>query len=213
MSSKLRLLIADDSPEFRRNVRAMLTYETEFEVVAVARDGQEALEMARKMQPDVAVMDYHMPDMDGIATIKALARISPRTRCIIMSVDGEPERQTRAQSAGALQYLLKPFTTEDFIAAIQRAAQAPPLPSTQSLKRPQTAPMPPQPLNQQQVNGFLKTGRMDDEAARAYTEYVHHADAHPETLARLAEIFCARREWRTLRRICERMESAEAAHE
>jgi DNA-binding NarL/FixJ family response regulator len=213
MSSKLRLLIADDSPEFRRNVRAMLTYETEFEVVAVARDGQEALEMARKMQPDVAVMDYHMPDMDGISTIKALGRISPRTRCIIMSVDGEPERQTRAQSAGALQYLLKPFTTEDFIAAIHRAAQAPPLPTTQNLKRSQTAPMPPQPLNQQQVNGFLKTGRMDDEAARAYTEYVHHAEANPATLARLAEIFCARREWRTLRHICERMESAEAAPE
>lgn len=212
--SKLRLLIADDSPEFRRNVRAMLTYETEFEVVAVARDGKEALEMARKMQPDVAVMDYHMPDMDGISTIKALARISPRTRCIIMSVDGEPERQTHAQSAGALQYLLKPFTTDDFIAAIHRAAQSPSLPTTQNLpKRPQTSPIQLPPLNQQQVNGFLKTGRMDDEAARAYTEYVHHPEANSETLARLAEIFCARREWRTLRRICERMESAETAHE
>lgn len=204
--SKLRLLIADDSADFRRNVRAMLSGERDIEIVAVARDGYEALEMARKLQPDVAVMDLHMPGMNGLETVQAIATISPQARCLIMSVDHAYGRIEEVLAAGALEYLLKPFTTEEFVSAIRRAMRgamaARPLPPARPL-------VSGRPLNHAQVLQLLKTGRMDDEAARAYVEYIQHAEAQHETLARLAEVFCARREWRHLRLICERMERAE----
>lgn len=119
---RLRLLIADDSSDFRRNVRAMLSDERDFDIIAIARDGFEALEMARKLQPDVAVLDLHMPGMNGLETVQALGRISPRTRCLIMSVDHAYGRIDAAREAGALEYLVKPFSVEDFVAAVQRAA-------------------------------------------------------------------------------------------
>jgi two-component system nitrate/nitrite response regulator NarL len=201
--AKLRLLIADDSSDFRRNVRAMLADERDFDIIAIARDGFEALEMARKLQPDVAVLDLHMPGMNGLETVQALARVSPRTRCLIMSVDHAYGRIDAAREAGALEYLVKPFSVEDFIAAVQRAAAVAPRATTDQLRNEP-------PLNQPLVLTMLKTGRMDDEAARAYIEYIRHPNAQPETLARLAEIFCARREWKHLRHICERMEAVEA---
>jgi len=198
---RLRLLIADDSSDFRRNVRAMLSDERDFDIIAIARDGFEALEMARKLQPDVAVLDLHMPGMNGLETVQALGRISPRTRCLIMSVDHAYGRIDAAREAGALEYLVKPFSVEDFVAAVQRAAASAPRPISVLQSEP--------PLNQPLVLTMLKTGRMDDEAARAYAEYIRHPNAQPETLARLAEVFCARREWTHLRHICERMEAAE----
>jgi two-component system nitrate/nitrite response regulator NarL len=199
---KLRLLIADDSSDFRRNVRVMLTDERDFDIIAIARDGFEALEMARKLQPDVAVLDLHMPGMNGLETVQALSRISPRTRCLIMSVDHAYGRIDAAREAGALEYLVKPFSVEEFVAAVQRAAAVAPRPTTDQLR---AEP----PLNQPLVLTMLKTGRMDDEAAHAYVEYIRHPNAQPETLARLAEVFCARREWAHLRLICEKMEAAE----
>lgn len=208
---KLRLLIADDSPEFRRNVRAMLAYEREFEIVAVARDGPEALEMARRLLPDVAVMDLHMPGMDGLMTIRAMAGVSPRTACLIMSVDGEGEKLRQAMAAGARAFLLKPFTTDEFVTAIRDAAAAGPEAAPRNEPRATGALHTNRPLNQAAVTLFLKTGRMDDEAAGAYAEYILHPQAEPEVMARLAEIFCARRDWRNLRLICERMERSDSA--
>ncbi|MDW8327877.1 MAG: response regulator [Anaerolineales bacterium] len=201
--TKLRLLIADASSDFRRNVRAMLADERNFDIIALARDGFEALEIARKLQPDVAVLDLHMPGMNGLETMQALARVSPRTRCLIMSVDRAYGHVDAMRKAGAPEYLVKPFSVEEFIAAVRRVVAATPYVTGDRLGNEP-------PLNQPLVLTLLKTGRMDDEAARAYLEYIHHPNAQPETLARLAEIFCARREWKHLRHICGKMEAAEA---
>ncbi len=73
-SGPIRLLIVDDFAETRENLRKLLQFESDIEVVGAARTGEEALQMARDTQPDVVLMDINMPDMDGIAATEALLR-------------------------------------------------------------------------------------------------------------------------------------------
>src|SRR3972149_17368 len=108
----IRLLIADDNTEFRESTQMMVSLEPDIQVVSLARDGQEAVELARQHQPDVAVIDVHMPKVDGLTAIRTLARVSPDTACMAMSYDGEREILRQAMAAGAREYLIKPFKTD-----------------------------------------------------------------------------------------------------
>jgi YesN/AraC family two-component response regulator len=208
--TKLRILIADDSPEFRKGVRMMLALERDVEVVAVARDGQEAVEMAQRLHPDVAIMDINMPRLDGLSAIKAMGKISPTTVCMIMSSEGERDMLRQAMSAGVREYLIKPFSAEEFMTAVRRTL-AHAADQHKKNEEARAAEAERDRFLTQLVLSYLKTGRMDDEAAKAYAVYILRPQADPSVLARLAEIFCARREWRQLRIICDRMERLEAA--
>ncbi len=225
----IRLLIADDNAEFRRSAEMMVSLENDIEVVSLARDGQEAVEMARSQQPDVAVIDVHMPKVDGLTAIRALANVSPTTVCMAMSYDGEREVLRQAMAAGAREYLIKPFNTDEFLNAIRRVAIHAPEPSkTGTLNKIKTGGLSQtgslaktgtledgdrireQELIQVAVS-YLKTGRTDNDAARVYSELVKLRNMDPNTLTRLAEIFLARRDWQTLRLICERLEKLNRA--
>jgi DNA-binding NarL/FixJ family response regulator len=175
----------------------MLAHEPEVEVVVVARDGQEAIEMAQRVQPTVAVVDVNMPRLDGLSALRELARVSPQTGFMIVTGSQDPTVRREAARYGVREFLLKPFSPTEFMAAIRRAA------AQAAEREPPSAPA-------QNVLAYLKIGRMDDEAARVYAEYIRQPQADPDLLARLAEIFCARREWRELRLICERMEGFES---
>src|SRR5258706_7868445 len=118
----IRLLIADDNAEFRKSTQMMVSLEEDIGVVSLARDGQEAVEMARQYRPDVAVIDVHMPKVDGLTAIRALAHVSPSTVCMAMSYDGEREILRQAMAAGAREYLIKPFNTDEFLNAVRRVA-------------------------------------------------------------------------------------------
>ncbi len=205
--STIRLLIADDNAEFRKSTQLMVSMEEDIEVVSLARDGQEAVEMARQYRPDVAVIDVHMPRVDGLTAIRALAHVSPATVCMAMSYDGEREILRQAMAAGAREYLIKPFNTDEFLNAVRRVAarNAEPLSKTGGLRDPEALRQREQELIHQAVN-FLRAGRTDNEAARVYGELVKLRTLDSNTLIRLAEIFLARRDWSTLRLICERLE-------
>jgi YesN/AraC family two-component response regulator len=207
----VRLLIADDTAEFRKSARAMLSLERDIEVVAVARDGQEAVELAQKFRPDVAVMDINMPRMDGLTAIKVIARVSPETVCMIMSSEGERDTLRQAMSAGVREYLLKPFTLEEFVNAVRRvAAQA--AEAGKKAAQTRTAELERDKYLHQLVRAHLQIGRIDDEAARAYAEYLTRPSADPEVMATLAKVFLERRDWQILRYICVRMEKLAAAN-
>ncbi|MCC6188306.1 MAG: response regulator [Anaerolineales bacterium] len=223
----IRLLIADDNAEFRKSTQMMVSLEDDIEVVSLARDGQEAVEMARQHQPDVAVIDVHMPKVDGLTAIRAVANVSPGTVCMAMSYDGEREILRQAMAAGAREYLIKPFNSDEFLNALRRVAARAALPAarTAGLSRAGSRPLPPagslprtgslvdaatqrqqeQELIQTAVS-YLRAGRTDNEAARVYGELVKLRNMDTATLTRLAEIFLARRDWQTLRLICERLE-------
>jgi pilus assembly protein CpaE len=122
-SEKITVLIVDDIAETRENIRKLLQFEADVEVVGAARSGAEAIELARDTGPDVVLMDINMPDMDGITATETIRKIAPNTQIVILSVQGDPNYMRRAMLAGARDFLTKPPTIDELVSAIRRAGQ------------------------------------------------------------------------------------------
>ena len=120
MAENIRVLIVDDLPETRENVRKLLQFESDIEVIGQAGNGEEAIEMARQFQPDIILMDINMPGVDGIGASQQISEIAPMVQIIIMSVQSDPNYLRRAMMAGARDFLTKPFGGDELTAAIRR---------------------------------------------------------------------------------------------
>jgi pilus assembly protein CpaE len=118
---KIRVIIVDDIAETRENIRKLLQFESDVEVVGVARTGREAIDLSKEVKPDVLLMDINMPDMDGIQATEAIGRILPYTKIVILSVQSDPNYMRRAMIAGAYDFLTKPPTIEELNSTIRRA--------------------------------------------------------------------------------------------
>lgn len=118
----IRLLLADDHTLFRRGLRSLLTETGEFEVLAEAHNGPEAVRLAVELKPDVVLMDMHMPGGNGLAAITALRKIAPTLPVLMLTVSESDSDVLEAIRAGANGYLLKNAETEDLFAAVRRAA-------------------------------------------------------------------------------------------
>lgn len=117
----IRVLIVDDIAETRENIRKLLQFEADVEVVGAARNGGEAIQMAKEADPDVVLMDINMPDMDGITATETIRKAAPFTQIVILSVQGDPNYMRRAMLAGARDFLTKPPTIDELVSAIRRA--------------------------------------------------------------------------------------------
>jgi pilus assembly protein CpaE len=120
MADQIRVLIVDDIPETRDHLTKLLSFESDINVVGSAASGGEALELAAQLVPDVALMDINMPDMDGIAATEQLARTVPTTAVVMMSVQGEADYLRRSMLAGAREFLVKPFSSDELTASIRQ---------------------------------------------------------------------------------------------
>jgi pilus assembly protein CpaE len=137
-SGKIRVLIVDDIAETRENVKKLLYFENDIEIVGTAANGREGVELALKLQPDVVLMDINMPEMDGITASEAISAQAPNVQVVMMSVQGEADYLRRSMLAGAREFLIKPFSGEELVTSIHRVYQfaatrrvvAPPPPST-----------------------------------------------------------------------------------
>ncbi len=118
---KIRVMIVDDVSETRENVRKLLQFESDVEVVGVARTGKEAIQISQDLQPDVVLMDINMPDMDGISATEAIRAKQPAVQVVILSVQGDQNYMRRAMLAGARDFLTKPPMGDELISAIRRA--------------------------------------------------------------------------------------------
>jgi len=118
---KIRVLIVDDVSETRENVRKLLQFESDVDVVGVARTGKEAIQLSQDLNPDVVLMDINMPDMDGISATEAIRAKQPAVQVIILSVQGDQNYMRRAMLAGARDFLTKPPMGDELISAIRRA--------------------------------------------------------------------------------------------
>ena len=119
----IRLLIVDDISSTRDNLQKLLAFEDDIEVVGMAGDGREGLEATHRLQPDIVLTDVNMPHMDGIELTETLASELPTSPVIIMSVQGERDYLRRAMQAGAREFLIKPFSHDELVAAIRRVYQ------------------------------------------------------------------------------------------
>jgi len=120
MADQIRVLIVDDIPETRDHLTKLLGFEGDIEVVGSAASGTEAISMAGDMRPDVVLMDINMPDMDGIAATEKLSTQVPTASVVMMSVQGEADYLRRSMLAGAREFLVKPFSSDELTASIRQ---------------------------------------------------------------------------------------------
>ncbi len=122
MADQIRVLVVDDIPETRDHLSKLLSFESDIEVIGSAASGREALEMAARLTPDVVLMDINMPDMDGIAATEQLSTVAPGAAVVMMSVQGEADYLRRSMLAGAREFLVKPFSSDELTASIRQVS-------------------------------------------------------------------------------------------
>jgi pilus assembly protein CpaE len=120
---KIRLLIVDDIPETRENLRKLLFFESDIDVVGAATNGEEGIQMALELQPDIVLMDINMPGVDGITASERISQQVHFCQIIMMSVQGEADYLRRSMLAGAREFLIKPFSSDELVSSIRRVYQ------------------------------------------------------------------------------------------
>ena len=120
MADRIRVLIVDDIQETRDHLAKLLGFESDVEVVGTAASGAEAIELAGSLLPDVILMDINMPDMDGITATERLSAQIPSAAVVMMSVQGEADYLRRSMLAGAREFLVKPFSSDELTASIRQ---------------------------------------------------------------------------------------------
>src|SRR4051812_21204275 len=118
-SGKIRGIIVDDILESRDNVAKLLRFEPDVDIVGLAESGEEGIDLAFKLEPDIVLMDINMPGIDGIAATTRITSRHPNTAVIMMSVQNEPDFLRRSMMAGAREFLAKPFSLDELIESIR----------------------------------------------------------------------------------------------
>lgn len=202
---KLRVLIADDIQETRRNTRLMLATIDDVEVVAIASNGLQAVDLAKQHHPDILLLDINMPDLDGLSAYKQIAQFHPDTGCIIISAEKDTTTLRTAMSVGVQEYLIKPFTVDELESAIgrvsvrvlrvrERLAQA------EQLRKRNEAYL------EQLAAEYAKTRRTDDKAVEVFERLAEYPNCQMRWLQNLAMIYIVRQDWGKLKVLAAKVE-------
>ena len=203
--TKKRVLIADDVHETRRNTRVMLSMIDSLEVVAIATDGLQAIEMAREYKPDIVVLDINMPKVNGLLAYKKISQFNPNTVCIIISGEKDPSAFRAAMSIGIQNYLIKPFTTDELekaVADVIKQLDAKETKSAQTghlLEKNET-------YLRQLADEYTKAKRTDDTAIQVFEEVINLPNCEMRWIQTLAMIYIVRQRWGKLKSLAERIE-------
>lgn len=119
-TAPVRLLVVDDHNLFRRGLIALLSRDARVSVVAEARDAGEALKMAQLHQPDVILLDNHLPGVHGVEALPQLSTAAPQARTVMLTVSEDADDLAQALTRGAVGYLLKTVEGDELVAAILR---------------------------------------------------------------------------------------------
>jgi DNA-binding NarL/FixJ family response regulator len=122
----IRLLIADDHPLVRSGLRSMLQREPGVEIVGEARNGREAVELCRSLEPDLVLMDVRMPEMDGLEATRAIKQECPGTGILMVTMHENRDYMLEATKAGAAGYVLKDAPRNELLSAVRRVVDAEP---------------------------------------------------------------------------------------
>lgn len=194
ITPRLRVLIADDIQETRRGTRLMLALNPSVKIVAIAHNGLEAVELAQKHQPEIAIMDVNMPEMDGIAAIREMRRRQPELCCIVISVEQEKHTLEEARQAGVDDYLVKPFTVDELNDAVERASQKV-LASRQRTNK----------LAGLAIE-YIRARCTDDQAVQIFEQLAANPDCELRWLVTLGIVYMLRQEWGKLKVLAQKLE-------
>jgi YesN/AraC family two-component response regulator len=202
---KLRVLIADDVQEARRNTRLMLATIDDVEVVAIAANGLQAVQLTEEHHPDILLLDINMPEMDGLTAYRRIAQVHPDIGCIIISAEKDTTTLRTAMSIGVQEYLIKPFTVEELETAIARLYPRiqeirQKLIQAEQLRRKNEAYL------QQLANEYARTRRTDDKAVEVFERLAENPQCEPRWLQNLAMIYVISQMWGRLRILAEKVE-------
>jgi DNA-binding NarL/FixJ family response regulator len=122
----LRILVADDHEVVRRGLRALLQARPGWEVCGEAASGREAVERARELRPDIAILDITMPELNGLEAARRILRVAPRTQVLILTMHDSDELVQEVLATGARGYVLKSDAGRDLVAAVEALAEGRP---------------------------------------------------------------------------------------
>ena len=202
---KLRVLIADDVQETRRNTRLMLATIDDVEVVAIVANGVQAVDLAKEHHPDIVLLDINMPHMDGLTAYRRIVQIHPDTGCIIISAEKDTTTLRAAMSIGVQEYLIKPFTGDELEKAIARVServqkQRIKLAQDTQLRRQREAYL------AQLAIEYAKTRRTDEKAVEVFEQLVENPQCETRWLQNLAMIYIVRQDWSKLKILAAKVE-------
>ena len=203
--NKVRVLIADDFQETRRSVRLMLSMNPDVVVVAIAKDGTEAVELAREHHPDIVILDINMPKVDGLAAFKEISQTYPDTGCIIISAQGDTAYLNTAMSLGAQEFLLKPFSIEELNEAVNRVA-AQVGKNRRNLLEADQIHQKSEAYLKQMANEYAKSKRTDILALGVFEQLAENPECELRWLRTLAMLYIIRQEWGKLKALADRLE-------
>lgn len=115
----ITILLVDDIPEARENIKKLLAFEPDFKVIGAAGTGREGVELAQELRPHIIIMDINMPDMDGLEATSIINKTVPECAVIMMSVQTETDYMRRAMVAGARDFLGKPVNMDELYNTIR----------------------------------------------------------------------------------------------
>lgn len=121
--TRRRVLIADDNPQVRQELRTLLPLAGDVEIVGEAADGQEALRLAQALQPEVVLMDLEMPVLDGYEATRQIKASSPSCRVVALTVHGYEAARQKASRSGVDVFLVKGGSVENLIQAISEGRE------------------------------------------------------------------------------------------
>ena len=120
MDKRRRLILADDHHLLRRGFKSLLSGESDLEVIGEASNGIEAIEMCRRLRPDLILMDVRMPEMDGITATRRIKEEQPGVGVLVVTMHENPDYLLEALNAGAAGYVLKDAPADRLISAVHR---------------------------------------------------------------------------------------------
>jgi DNA-binding NarL/FixJ family response regulator len=127
MSGTIRLVLVEDNDVFREALELLLGLRSDVEIIGAARDGLEALELCRREQPDVVLLDYRLPALDGVQAARAIREASPGTAVVCLTASANARETEALFEAGAVECLTKDRELDDIVAAVQRAGAGTPV--------------------------------------------------------------------------------------
>lgn len=130
----LRVLLVDDFPAVRKGLKHLVEMHQSWEVVAEASDGQEGLQEAQRLQPDVAVVDIGMPRMNGLELTRALRNSAPKTKVLILTEQNSQHMMQEARNAGADGYVIKSHAGSELLPALEALSEERPFFSSKGIE-------------------------------------------------------------------------------
>ena len=204
-NEKMRVLIADDVQETRRNTRLMLATIDNLEVVAIGANGRQAVDLAKEHHPDIVFLDINMPEMDGLTAYREIHKILPGTGCVIISAEKDTTTLRTAMSIGVQEYLIKPFTVDELEEAVARVRQKviqvrKKIAEDTQVRKQREAYL------VQLAAEYAKTRRSDDKAIQVFEHLAENPQCDMRWIQNLAMIYIIRHKWDRLKILAEKVE-------